>query len=100
MCVVVAVVGIVMPNSTALALTDHPDAAGSASALLGALQFLIGACVALLVGVAGKHTAVPMAATIAVLTVGGVGAMALLTRRQAPAAARATSEAAHTPTGG
>lgn len=89
--VVVSAVGVVMPNSTALALTDHPDAAGSASALLGMLQFVIGAGVAPLVGVAGKHTAVPMAALIALLTVGGLVTMGLLTRRRAPVAARATS---------
>jgi DHA1 family bicyclomycin/chloramphenicol resistance-like MFS transporter len=83
---VVSSVGIVMPNSTALALSDHPDAAGSASALLGMLQFVIGAGVAPLVGVAGKHTAVPMAMMIAVLGVGALVAMGLLTRRPAPAA--------------
>jgi DHA1 family bicyclomycin/chloramphenicol resistance-like MFS transporter len=79
--VVVSSVGAVMPNSTALALSDHPDAAGSASALLGMLQFVVGAGVAPLVGVAGKHTAVPMAVMIALLGVGALGAMALLTRR-------------------
>ena len=81
--VVVAAVGAVMPNSTALALTDHPDAAGSASALLGMLQFVIGAGVAPLVGVAGKHTAVPMAALIALLAVGGLVTMGLFTRPRA-----------------
>jgi len=81
--VVVSAVGAVMPNSTALALTDHPDAAGSASALLGMLQFVIGAVVAPLVGVAGKHTAVPMAALIALLTVGALVTMGLATRRPA-----------------
>jgi MFS transporter, DHA1 family, multidrug resistance protein len=84
--VVVSSVGIVMPNSTALALSDHPDAAGSASALLGMLQFVIGAGVAPLVGVAGKHSAVPMALMIALLGVGALVAMGLLTRRRAPAA--------------
>jgi len=84
--VVVSSVGIVMPNSTALALSDHPDAAGSASALLGMLQFVIGAGVAPLVGVAGKHTAVPMALMIALLGVGALVAMGLLTRRRVPAA--------------
>jgi DHA1 family bicyclomycin/chloramphenicol resistance-like MFS transporter len=84
--VVVSSVGIVMPNSTALALTDHPETAGSASALLGMLQFVVGAAVAPLVGVAGKQTAVPMALTIAVLAVGALAAMGALTRRPAPAA--------------
>jgi DHA1 family bicyclomycin/chloramphenicol resistance-like MFS transporter len=92
--VVVSSVGIVMPNSTALALTDHPDTAGSASALLGMFQFVVGALVAPLVGVAGKHTAVPMALMIALLGVGALVAMGVLTRR------RASVPAAHTPLGG
>ncbi|HEX6457712.1 MAG TPA: Bcr/CflA family multidrug efflux MFS transporter [Thermoleophilaceae bacterium] len=98
--VVVSSVGVVMPNSTALAMTDHPEIAGSASALLGMLQFVVGAGVAPLVGVAGKHSAVPMALTIALLSTGALAAMALLTRRQARAAASATSEAARIPPGG
>jgi MFS transporter, DHA1 family, multidrug resistance protein len=66
---VVAPVGLVTPNATALALADHPAIAGSASALLGVAQFLIGAVAAPLVGVAGTHSAVPMAITIAAMTV-------------------------------
>jgi len=77
---VVASLGFVMPNATALALTDYPHAAGSASALLGVLQFLIGAAVAPLVGVAGSESAVPMAVAIAALAVGGVGALELSRR--------------------
>ena len=98
--VVVSSVGVVMPNSTALAMTDHPETAGSASALLGMLQFVIGAGVAPLVGVAGKHSAAPMALTIALLATGALAAMALLTRRPARAAAPATSGAGRTPPGG
>jgi MFS transporter, DHA1 family, multidrug resistance protein len=63
---VVSSVGLVFPNATALALGDHPDRAGSASALLGLCQFLFGAAAAPLVGVAGTATAVPMAVVIAV----------------------------------
>jgi MFS transporter, DHA1 family, multidrug resistance protein len=92
--VVVSSVGIVMPNSTALALTDHPDTAGSASALLGMLQFAVGAAAAPLVGVAGKDTAVPMAAMIAALSVGALAAMGALARR------RATPASVRTPLGG
>jgi MFS transporter, DHA1 family, multidrug resistance protein len=66
-CLFVAVssVGLVLPNATALALTPYPDVAGSASALLGVLQFIFGAAVAPLVGLAGNHTAVPMGIVIA-----------------------------------
>jgi MFS transporter, DHA1 family, multidrug resistance protein len=91
---VVASIGIVMPNATALALSEHPDVAGSASALVGVLQFMVGAAAAPLVGVAGNDTAVPMALMIALLGVGGITAMTVLTR------GRATSAAARTPTGG
>jgi DHA1 family bicyclomycin/chloramphenicol resistance-like MFS transporter len=66
---VVAPVGLVTPNATALALADHPAIAGSASALLGVAQFLIGAAAAPLVGLAGTHSAVPMAITIVAMTI-------------------------------
>jgi DHA1 family bicyclomycin/chloramphenicol resistance-like MFS transporter len=75
--VLVASLGFVMPNATALALSGHPEAAGSASALVGSIQYVVGALVAPLVGIAGSYTAVPMAIVISAL---GVGAMtALLT---------------------
>jgi DHA1 family bicyclomycin/chloramphenicol resistance-like MFS transporter len=61
----VASLGFVFPNATALALSAHPEAAGSASALLGVVQFTTGAAVAPLVGIAGEATAVPMALVIA-----------------------------------
>jgi DHA1 family bicyclomycin/chloramphenicol resistance-like MFS transporter len=72
--VIVASIGMVLPNATALALADHPRSAGSASALVGVLQFAIGAAAAPLVGVAGTRTALPMALVIAIL-----GVSALLT---------------------
>jgi MFS transporter, DHA1 family, multidrug resistance protein len=64
---VVSSIGLVNPNATALALADHPHNAGSASALLGTSQFLLGAAAAPLVGLAGEHTALPMAVTITAL---------------------------------
>jgi DHA1 family bicyclomycin/chloramphenicol resistance-like MFS transporter len=69
MFVVLTSLGFVMPNASALALNDFPQAAGSASALLGILQFGAGAVVAPLVGLGGKHTIVPMAVVIAACTV-------------------------------
>lgn len=65
--VVVASQGMVLPNATALALADYPSMAGSASALLGVLQFAIGAAAAPLVGIAGTTTALPMAVVIVTL---------------------------------
>jgi MFS transporter, DHA1 family, multidrug resistance protein len=65
MFVAVASIGLVFPNAAALALTPYPHVAGSASALLGLVNFIAGAAVAPLVGVAGDHTAVPMGIVIA-----------------------------------
>jgi DHA1 family bicyclomycin/chloramphenicol resistance-like MFS transporter len=58
--VMVASIGLTMPNATALALEDHGDAAGAAAAGVGLLQFGLGALAAPLVGVGGSHSAVPM----------------------------------------
>jgi MFS transporter, DHA1 family, multidrug resistance protein len=73
--VIVSAVAFVLPNASALALADHPHVAGSASALLGVIQFIAGALVAPLVGVAGTDTAVPMAVVMSVVAVAGVLAL-------------------------
>ena len=78
--VVVASLGFVLPNAAALALSAHPRAAGSASALLGLLQYAIGAVAAPLVGSGGERTALPMAVVIAALSAASLGAFALLHR--------------------
>ncbi|PAZ10314.1 Bcr/CflA family drug resistance efflux transporter [Streptomyces sp. SA15] len=59
--VLMSAMGITLPNTQALALMRTKRAAGSASALLGTSSFLVGAIATPLVGVAGEHTAVPMA---------------------------------------
>ena len=61
---VLAATGLALPNAPALALSRHGEAAGTASALLGAVQFGVGAVAAPLVGVLGNG-AVAMAAVIA-----------------------------------
>ena len=71
--------GFVMPNTTALAMAPHGSVAGSASALLGTLQFVLGATAGALVGLLGNGTAVPFAAVIA-----ACGAAALATYRTLP----------------
>jgi len=78
--VIVATMGVVIPNSTALALADYPHAAGAASALLGASQFAIGAAAAPLVGLGGRGTAVPMALAIALFGAGAVAALGVARR--------------------
>jgi DHA1 family bicyclomycin/chloramphenicol resistance-like MFS transporter len=79
----VASIGLTLPNSTALALSAHPDAAGAAAALLGVTQLTLGALAAPLTGIGGGRTAVPAAAVIATLGVSAL--LALLTLgRNAP----------------
>ena len=46
--------GLALPNAPALALSRHGEAAGTAAALLGAIQFGVGAVVSPLVGVLGN----------------------------------------------
>ncbi len=81
--VVVSSIGIIAPNATSLALSGHPRTAGSASALVGVLQFSIGAAVAPLVGIAGTGTALPMAILIAALSTSAFVAFILLSRGSA-----------------
>ncbi|GAA4681002.1 multidrug effflux MFS transporter [Streptomyces chumphonensis] len=69
--------GLVLPNANSQGLMRAGHAAGSASALLGTTPFLVGAVASPLVGIAGEHTAVPMAvvqvAALALATAGFVG---------------------------
>jgi len=83
--VVVSSFAFALPNATALALADHPQVAGAASALLGVIQFVSGAAIAPLVGVAGTDTAVPMGIVMSVL---GLLAVAVLRVMVPPRVAR------------
>ncbi len=69
MMLVLAAAGLAMPNTPALALNRHGEAAGTASALLGFSQFGVGAVVAPLVGLFGGTSAVPMGAMMLLVTV-------------------------------
>lgn len=81
---VVSSIGLVAPNSAALALSGWPPAvASSASALLGLVQFVIGGAASPLVGIAGPKTAVPMAIVIAVLATGAAVAFLSTSRSHA-----------------
>jgi DHA1 family bicyclomycin/chloramphenicol resistance-like MFS transporter len=79
----------VQANALALALTDHPEAAGTAAALLGVSQYAFGAVAAPLVGLGGSDTALPMAVVIAGCAAGAVLAFEGLVSRSSgrPAAA-------------
>jgi len=61
----IASVGCLFPNTTAMAMAAHGNKAGSASALVGTLQFTLAAIAASAVGAANNGTALPMAAVIA-----------------------------------
>ena len=58
--------GFVLGNCVALAQSRVPGRAGAGSAVLGLLQFLLAGLVSPLTGLAGQHTAVPMAVCMAV----------------------------------
>jgi DHA1 family bicyclomycin/chloramphenicol resistance-like MFS transporter len=60
-----ACAGSLFPNTTAMAMAGHADKAGSASALIGTLQFTLAAIAASTVGALNNATPLPMAATIA-----------------------------------
>jgi DHA1 family bicyclomycin/chloramphenicol resistance-like MFS transporter len=61
----IATLGLTLPNTTAAALAAEGRRAGSASALLGTLQFSFAAVSSMMVSTFDNGTALPMAATIA-----------------------------------
>jgi MFS transporter, DHA1 family, multidrug resistance protein len=79
--VMVSSIGFVVPNATALALSRHPEAAGTGSALLGVIQSGIASFGAPIVGIAGITSALPMGSVIAVAGIGAVLAFVLTSRR-------------------
>lgn len=76
----IASLGCIIPNSSACAMNGQGKRAGSASALLGCLQFSVSAGAAALVGVLHDGTAVPMALVISLCGVVTV-IISVLTRR-------------------
>ncbi len=72
--------GLVFGNATALALGAVPQIAGSASAVLGALQFGLAALVSPLVSLGGEGTAAPLAVVMFGAAVVAVVAL-VVTRR-------------------
>lgn len=73
--------GPVFSNSTALALANAGSRAGTGSALLGFLRFVLAAVVSPLVGIMGEDTAVPMATAMVTSIVLAVLAFVVLSRR-------------------
>jgi DHA1 family bicyclomycin/chloramphenicol resistance-like MFS transporter len=64
--VYIGCVGIVSPNALAMAMAPQGAQAGSASAMVGTLQFSVAAVAATAVGAIPQETALPMALIIAV----------------------------------
>jgi MFS transporter, DHA1 family, multidrug resistance protein len=62
--------GFTFPNASALSLAPFGHNAGSASALLGAIQMSIGACTSALVSVLENKTALPMTGVMACCAIG------------------------------
>ena len=61
---------LLLPNTTAAALTPFPGIAGAASSLLGVLPFALGAIVSALLGAAFDGTARPLALAVALAGAG------------------------------
>jgi DHA1 family bicyclomycin/chloramphenicol resistance-like MFS transporter len=57
--------GFIFPNASALSMASFGHNAGSASALMGAIQMSIGACTSALVSILQNHTALPMTGVMA-----------------------------------
>ena len=78
--VCIASLGCIIPNASACAMSGQGARAGSASAMLGCLQFSVAAGAASLVGVLHNGTAMPMAMVITLCGVLAV-VLAMATRR-------------------
>jgi len=77
---IVSAAGLSFPNAPAIALNLHGEAAGTAAALLGAAQFLIGGLIAPLVGALGDGSPLPLA--VVILGTATVGLVLLASARR------------------
>jgi DHA1 family bicyclomycin/chloramphenicol resistance-like MFS transporter len=87
--VLVSAVGLALPQASAIAMDRHRRIAGSASALLGLMQFALGAVAAPLVGLGDSASGMALAVTALVATLLAVGS--LLVARPALRAAAAVA---------
>jgi MFS transporter, DHA1 family, multidrug resistance protein len=71
--------GLALPNAPALALSRHGDAAGTAAALLGAIQFGVGALVSPVVGLLGND-AVAMGSVVVTALVLAIAVLVFVVR--------------------
>ncbi|WP_096201256.1 multidrug effflux MFS transporter [Bacillus sp. FJAT-45350] len=80
--IAISSVGLINATCFSLALQQQGRNAGSASALIGLLQFTIGGAVAPFVGIGGSETALPMAIAVALCTFGAVVIYLILVRKE------------------
>lgn len=77
--------GFIFPNASALSLASFGHNAGSASALMGAIQMGIGAATSAVVSILQNHTALPMTAVMACCAIAALSVFLLggkiITRR-------------------
>jgi DHA1 family bicyclomycin/chloramphenicol resistance-like MFS transporter len=79
---VVSANGLALSNGVAAAMAGRPEALGTASALLGLIQFGLGAAVAPLVGLGGAHDALPMGIVMAACGALALGASLAFSRER------------------
>nr|WP_229072452.1 multidrug effflux MFS transporter [Actinoplanes sp. DH11] len=77
----VAAIGVIQPNSTALALDRYPAHAGSAAALLGGVQSIVASVAAPLAGLGDPGQGVPMSVVIVGFAVAALLSVLVLARR-------------------
>ncbi|KQU25059.1 multidrug effflux MFS transporter [Priestia megaterium] len=78
-------IGMIGPISFTLAMESQGHIAGSAAAVLGTLQFALGAVTSPLVGIAGENSAVPFGITIFMTSILAVISYLILVRRSSTA---------------
>lgn len=76
--VAISSIGIINPTCLSLAMQAQRKNAGSASALLGLFQFVLGGVVAPAVGLAGTGTALPMAGILLLCQAGALASFFFL----------------------
>jgi MFS transporter, DHA1 family, multidrug resistance protein len=87
LALIIASAGLAMPNTPALAMTRHGESAGTAAALLGSVQFGVGALIAPVLGLFGSATAAPMGAVMLAVSSSAAALMFGVVRRDAAARA-------------
>ena len=79
--VIVAGMGVILPDLTALALSLHPDVAGTAAAYFGGLRLGLGALAMPLIGIGGTVTATSMGLLMAASALAALALFAVTARR-------------------